>query len=88
MSFFKTGDLAKNKLPTVSKFRDFLYGDLLKLIQKITNIELSATKIDVTSSKYEHTGMYRLIKTFAYYRFILMNSMITIEKRLFALPRR
>lgn len=38
----------------MSKFRDqFLYGQFLEFLKKITNIDLSSTKIDVTSSKYE-----------------------------------
>lgn len=38
----------------MTKFRDqYLYGRLLQFLKKITNIDLSSSKIDVTSSKYE-----------------------------------
>ena len=52
----KTQDLGKNKSKNLSKFRDqYLYGDLLRFLKKITNIDLSPSKIDVTSSMYEFT---------------------------------
>ncbi|RNA13777.1 prolyl 3-hydroxylase OGFOD1 [Brachionus plicatilis] len=52
--FHQTQDLGKNKSKYLSKFRDqFLYGQFLEFLKKITNINLSSTKIDVTSSKYE-----------------------------------
>lgn len=48
--------MGKNKSPKISAFRDkILYGSFLEFLKKITNIELSSTKIDVTSSKYEYT---------------------------------
>lgn len=46
----------KNKSPKIETFRDkILYGELLNFLKNVTNIDLSPKKIDVTSSKYEHT---------------------------------
>lgn len=54
--FHQTSDLAKIKSKKLSQFRDkVLYGSLLEFLKKITGIELSSTKIDVTSSKYEYS---------------------------------
>jgi Rps23 Pro-64 3,4-dihydroxylase Tpa1-like proline 4-hydroxylase len=54
--FKQTSDLASTKSTNVSKFRDqVLYGSLLEFLKRITNIELAANKIDVTSSKYEYS---------------------------------
>jgi Rps23 Pro-64 3,4-dihydroxylase Tpa1-like proline 4-hydroxylase len=48
--------LGKKKSPKLAKFRDeILYGELLKMLQQMTSIDLSASKIDVTSSKYEYS---------------------------------
>jgi Rps23 Pro-64 3,4-dihydroxylase Tpa1-like proline 4-hydroxylase len=56
MLWFKTQDLAKNKSKNLSLFRDqFLYGQFLDFLKQITDIDLSSTKIDVTSSKYEYS---------------------------------
>ena len=54
--FHQTSDLARCKAANISKFRDeILYGSLLNVLKQVTGIELSPSKIDVTSSKYEHT---------------------------------
>jgi Rps23 Pro-64 3,4-dihydroxylase Tpa1-like proline 4-hydroxylase len=46
--------LAKTKCALVKKFRDeILYGKFLDFLKNVTNIDLSSTKIDVTSSKYD-----------------------------------
>ena len=54
--FKQTNDLASTKSTNISKFRDqVLYGSFLEFLKRITNIELAANKIDVTSSKYEYS---------------------------------
>ena len=53
--FHQTSDLSNCKSKNIRKFRDqILYGSVLKVLEKITNIELSS-KIDFTSSKYGFT---------------------------------
>lgn len=54
--FHQTPDLGKSKLEHVKRFRDeILYGKLLEFLKTITGIDLSSSKIDVTSSKYDFT---------------------------------
>lgn len=51
----KTKDLGQIKSNNIQRFRDeVLYDSSRKFIENLTNIKLSS-KIDVTSSKYEHT---------------------------------
>lgn len=46
--------MGKSKLEHVSRFRDeVLYGKMVDFFRNVTGIELSSTKVDVTSSKYD-----------------------------------
>jgi Rps23 Pro-64 3,4-dihydroxylase Tpa1-like proline 4-hydroxylase len=49
--------LGKNKKSkSISEFRDkALCGQFLEFLKSITQIDLSSTKIDITSSKYEYS---------------------------------
>lgn len=53
--FHQTSDLSTCKSKFIRKFRDeVLYGSVVKVLEQMTNIELS-TKVDFTSSKYEYS---------------------------------
>ena len=51
--FNQTADLNNCKSKCIRRFRDeVIYGSVVKLLEKMTNIELS-TKVDFTSSRYD-----------------------------------
>ena len=52
----QTNDLKKISTPHVKLLKKLIYGDFLDWLRDVTGITLN-DKVDMTCSRYEHTGM-------------------------------